>query len=577
MFRLSTYNLRTMTTSLTGQRVELCGDCASHNSGFTLIELLIVATILPLIIGAISVAMVSVFSLQAGVSSGLTNSADAQIVSANFVKDVQSAQEYTTQTQSQPQCGAGVNLPGVQSPGIQLLGLAWNVDQNNAYPFQNVVSYDSVSVPNGSSLTYQLWRKFCTLGNTTPVSMTLVSQDLTSGQLPPCIITTSSQSSQVCVAPTTAWHVTASVAKMTISIFEPSSKFAYSLAAVPRAGTSSPGGSATSQTFAPLTVLGLNSCANQNDSQPVLTVGNTGNNGNNDGQQGTTLMINSGGGSGNGVLQVNSTACPIQVGNNATISANALVTSNPSFPSVCVPNGSLLCYYSPPPSPPFANLSAVPFSAPPNVFGVCTPTSRVQNHMVGANDRSSTSTWHCSPGYYSSDPFNQTWGSHGQIAQGDTVTFGPASGSGNITDQYWFAKRVKIPSQVTAAFSAGTYIFNGTGSALSTQNGSVVLTSTVNSTVNNVLFYVPNGNVNFGNNVQINLSGSSTYDGVAIWDASSGGSVTLGNSVNLAINGGIYVPLGSFVSGKNSTVGASFIVAGSATFNNGAQVTLTAP
>ncbi len=88
------------------------------DSGFTLIELLIVVTIVPLIIGALSAALLAVFSLQSGVSNRLSNTVDAQTVSANFTNDVQSAAYLTTGSSSSPQCGTG----------NQLLGVEWNYD-----------------------------------------------------------------------------------------------------------------------------------------------------------------------------------------------------------------------------------------------------------------------------------------------------------------------------------------------------------------------------------------------------------------------------------------------------------------
>ena len=59
--------------------------------GFTLIELIIVTLIIPIIIGAITVALISIFSLQGSTSSRVSDSGDAQVVSSNFETDVQNA------------------------------------------------------------------------------------------------------------------------------------------------------------------------------------------------------------------------------------------------------------------------------------------------------------------------------------------------------------------------------------------------------------------------------------------------------------------------------------------------------
>ncbi len=65
-------------------------------AGFTLVELLVVITIMPLIVGAISVALIAVFRNETTVSNSLTGSGDEQVVSANFVADVQGSQWITT-------------------------------------------------------------------------------------------------------------------------------------------------------------------------------------------------------------------------------------------------------------------------------------------------------------------------------------------------------------------------------------------------------------------------------------------------------------------------------------------------
>src|SRR5271155_86719 len=105
-----------------------------HEDGFTLVELLIVTTVLPLIIGALSVGLISVFSLQSGVSSRLANTSDSQVVAASYQTDIQAAAQITTASSSTPQCTSGT------VSGTQLLGVWTNVNQSN----QTLVSYISV-------------------------------------------------------------------------------------------------------------------------------------------------------------------------------------------------------------------------------------------------------------------------------------------------------------------------------------------------------------------------------------------------------------------------------------------------
>ena len=140
------------------QYIRQGGEWDRTEGGFTLIELLIVIVILPLVIGAIAVALVSVFSLQGSVSNRLSDSGAAQVVSANFEKDVQSASMITTNSLS--------TSPSPCGSGTQVLGLVWGDG--------TAISY--VEVPQGSS--YSLVRNLCKNGITTPVSTSVVSYNV---------------------------------------------------------------------------------------------------------------------------------------------------------------------------------------------------------------------------------------------------------------------------------------------------------------------------------------------------------------------------------------------------------------
>ena len=148
----------------------------SGEAGFSLIELVIVTAILPLIIGALSVGLLAVFSLQPSVSNRLANTGDSQVVSSNFENDVQSAAQITTVSSygyiGWDQCG-----PNTQ---VQLMGLEWNLQSSGAY--QTVVSYAEVR----SGSTYSLVRQYCSSGfSTTPTSSTTISYNMPV----PCSIT----------------------------------------------------------------------------------------------------------------------------------------------------------------------------------------------------------------------------------------------------------------------------------------------------------------------------------------------------------------------------------------------------
>jgi prepilin-type N-terminal cleavage/methylation domain-containing protein len=196
----------------------------SSDSGFTLIELLIVVTIIPIIVGALAAGLISVFSLQAGVSNRLGDSADAQVVAASFNKDVQSATSLSTNTT--PLCG-----PAAET---QMLGLIFGA--NSEY-----VSYDEQPQSDG---TFTLVRNECDEGSSTqPTSSTVLSYDL----LQPCIapmVPPSCQPAPVAydgtVAQTTsdAPLSTIGITAVKFPITEPKSSYVYALSATPSEGSS---------------------------------------------------------------------------------------------------------------------------------------------------------------------------------------------------------------------------------------------------------------------------------------------------------------------------------------------------
>lgn len=164
---------------------------SESEAGFTLVELLIVTTVLPLIIGALSVGLISVFSLQSGVASRLSNTSDSQVVAANFQTDVQGTSFITTDSTPTTRCtSTSVN-------GTQLLGLWSNVNS----PTQVLVSYVSVPVVSGTTTTYALERLYCSgdgaQWSSTPTISTL-SNNLPQGQAAPTITCVASISSSVC-------------------------------------------------------------------------------------------------------------------------------------------------------------------------------------------------------------------------------------------------------------------------------------------------------------------------------------------------------------------------------------------
>src|ERR1700679_217419 len=126
-----------------------------RDDGFTLVELLITLTILPLVIGALSLGLIAVFSLNSSTQNRFADTSDSQVVASTYQNDVQSAGYITTDSDSSPQCGAGT--------GTQLMALE-SVPNQKTHSFQTVVSYVAVPTTSGTGTTYSLVRLYCTNG-----------------------------------------------------------------------------------------------------------------------------------------------------------------------------------------------------------------------------------------------------------------------------------------------------------------------------------------------------------------------------------------------------------------------------
>ena len=125
---------------------------ARNQGGFTLVELLIVITIIPLIVGSISLALIAAFSLQSSVSDRLGASGDAQAVAASFYQDVQSATLFTTT--------ANPSSPGQCGSGPQLLGLQWSSSADSTTVVSYAITPNGVVTPLGVH-EYNLLRLEC--------------------------------------------------------------------------------------------------------------------------------------------------------------------------------------------------------------------------------------------------------------------------------------------------------------------------------------------------------------------------------------------------------------------------------
>jgi hypothetical protein len=199
------------------------------SAGFTLIELVIVVGVMPLVIGAIAVGILSVFTLQSSVASRLTDSGDAQVVSVNFQNDVQSAALITTDSSAQSplQCGSGFQVLGLQ------LG---NKSQ---------ISYTTAAANSGG--TYDLTRNVCSGGSQTPTKSSVIARDLPSSVVstsPVTVTCTTANAPPACLpgpgnteAYQNGWVSTVGVTGVSFQTTAPGSKFKYQVVAVPAAGS----------------------------------------------------------------------------------------------------------------------------------------------------------------------------------------------------------------------------------------------------------------------------------------------------------------------------------------------------
>ncbi|MDE3031682.1 MAG: type II secretion system protein, partial [Acidobacteriota bacterium] len=384
----------------------------SHTSddGFTLVELLVVTVIIPLVVGAIAVGLVAVFSLQSRTNQRLSYSGDLQMANATFVKDVQSAEYVTLSQSSARQCG---------TTGVQLLGLHWSGGLT-------AVTYALVPVDNGTT-GVSLERFYCTLGtSTTPASSLIVAPDFA----PSTLISDAQHtyllptvcvngiSSTDCVSTQTSYPNVSNIAAVQLPVYEPMSAAGYyTMTATPRSAFSTPGGNPNPlQLTPPFTLLFNNGGTTCTGSSTVLYVGNG------------SLTVNTN--SGLGQLGVASPcANSVNYTNQAAINASTILTANPGGTSILSNQPK-----TPPPSTSFfsgfsdplaSTMSKFSPSSPPTTKGSCTLDKK-------------KSIMQCTAGYYdiSNSPISNTGGAP-TISNGDTVCFTGQDASG--ADTTWFA------------------------------------------------------------------------------------------------------------------------------------------
>jgi prepilin-type N-terminal cleavage/methylation domain-containing protein len=499
------------------------------DQGFTLVELLVTLTVVPLVVGGISVALLSVFSLQSGVSNRISGSGDQQAIESVFARDVQGAELIETAAAPPGSFACG-------SSGTQLLGLSWNGGQN-------LVSY--VVVSTGSS--YSLMRNACSNGSATPATST-ISTHLS---FTPASLATSATQVDTCGSVLTScsfiqqsWTAASGIAGVELNVAEVftngKGNYSYTLFASPRAWNVA-FNTGTNHPYAPFTLLSQpSSCAGN----PVaLNIDNN-----------ATVTITGSTNGSSGALSVNSPCSgSIDLNTRGVLNASAILTNDPSLNSL---TGG---YLTPPPesdvgtaSDPFAGVLSPP-TYPAAADGQC-----IKSVVSGAT------TWTCSSGNYSSANLPS-------FANGVSIVFT----GGGVT---YFNGGLSLPNNVTVQFDSGSYVFDGATALLTSQNDTITGT--------NVLFYIPQfvtgtsttPAVTFDNNTNISLTGSSSYNGIAIWDASSGTiNLVNGTALNGTSNtyGGIYMPNGTVETQQVTNLNTTFIIANTASFSQNTTVTIT--
>jgi prepilin-type N-terminal cleavage/methylation domain-containing protein len=481
-----------------------CSRCAraQGEQGFTLIELLIVLVILPIIVGGVSIAVITSLKDSTGVQNRIGDSADAQITSAYYVRDVQSATNLTTDpSASDPALCAA---PSSATSSELLLALFWAGSASG----DTVTSYWLVSNSQSSgTTTYQLTRSFCpnaSATSTTPISPSETSALALdpSGTPQTATVTCATTAPTSCAGYPSGWVSTAGISSVALAALESGSAYQYNLSAAPRSWNSASGGLPPGGVpFPPITLLG--------SSGTVLSL------------SGSSNSINVTGGIG-----FNSDASDAM---NIAGSSLKVVDIGGSFSvfgcgspcNVINLSGSSLSYSLP---------SAIPTSSS---YPTPTLTAPDVSALPTVNCMESGNTYTCPPGQYGSSAFSFL-----SSASSITVNFtGSASSDVACPYCYEFDGTLSIAgSSNTVEFGSGDYIF---------ENGLTISGSSNSITGTGVFLYVAVGAVNInipGSSNDVNLSPptSGPYAGVLLFQASStsdtiGGSSAEANSYNGAI------------------------------------------
>jgi hypothetical protein len=515
--------------------------------------MLVAIAVLPLVVGAISVALLAIFNNENQTSSSLTASGDAQVTSSIFDQDVQSA-AWISET--------GLDVCDIPVVGASLV-LSLSPDSVPFASIQNVISY--VKVQNSSSTTFTVSRYTCTRGTGSAVSSARVVAhnavyDCSSTLSVAPAVPVQNQlwgTGNPCTSallPNGGWVPGSGTSQVTLSLNEPYSKGSstssnnYALSAAPRVsgiGGAAPGGISP---IVPLTLLG--SCPS-----PAVKL------------NGHSLTDQGGSGF------VGSTQSQATCGNGLVPN---LVSATPYEFNVTNPFQGLTPPLLTPPQP----------TSPPDP-GSCT------NNVCTAGYYPSTFNV---PDGYSFDP---SLSAPGHPSDKGSVEFqGPISlsnctsgitfrGGSNVSSTtYIFDNGLTINKCSSVSFGSAAYVFQTTTPPSHSGQGANLFTadkSTINYTggTGGLILYmsgVNSGTVNISNafsGTDFYDPPSGPYEGIVLWDDSSGSlSLGQGNGGNIGVvwNGGIYAPNATItLGGGYNSFSVTFMVIDNLTQNGNAS------
>jgi len=544
--------------------------------GFTLIELVIVLVILPLVMGAVAVVMLTSLENQQGIQNKLSDSSDATVSTAYYVRDVESATSVTTTSSPSDRtfvCGEnGTGLASGKSSfllGLQLAG-------GSSVSYYEWAPRASTWPPPAGYAT-ELVRLFCSSDTVTSPVQVVMSQSINVASTAPgvaCLspLPTNTPAGVTCT-PGTNWTPTYVVSNITLGITQgcptppgpPCHAYQYTELAAPVIGVPIPPASTSA---GPLTLLGSGT-----DIYYFFSSGDnlcaTG-----------SILMNSGPASNgpaiggffqgsNSVISNTTSGCgsPAQSGTIAVYNCRGDHGTGGACPGNTVAQG-----ISTTPTPPISTNPSI--SDPDQAFAQQNPVPPVAGPSRSCPMTGGTVT--CTPGLYAGGL---------TISDNETVTFSPGDYQFGTAANCNCA--LNIGSNDKVYFEAGDYTFEG-GFSVNGSFDTICGISTPGDpdcpSTGGVFFYVAGGTASlggftFGNTIKLGPPTTGPYAGKLLWqDGSDNNTVTLvgaAQSIVNGYNGVIYAPNAQIeVYGFGNEITTGNIVANSLLFSSSLNTTV---